>query len=139
MRSLGPSKSSARPRHPGVPSQKLQPEPVIVDPQISIAVPRDGVRRNALDLLGHNADIGCVVTSFVAKAVDADPVTQPSQRNDVLFESDIGTVPSTMTTTAAVATATTSTAMTTATTAVATATTMTAATPKTTAAVAAAT
>ena len=112
MRSLSPSKSSARPRDPGVPSQKLQPEPVIVDPQISIAIPRDGVRRDALNLLGHDADIGCVVAPLITETVDAEAIIQPSQGNDVFLEPDIGTMAAASATTAT-APATTATAPTT--------------------------
>jgi hypothetical protein len=113
VRSLGPCEFSAGPCQPGVPSQELQTEPVIVDPQISVRVARDGIRRDGLDLLGHDPDISCVVAPLVPETVDAEAVTQPSQGNDVFLEPDIGTMASTtMATAPAMATAS---AMTTAT------------------------
>ena len=77
-------------RHPLVPSHELKPEPVVVDTQVSVAAARDRFRHDFRNFLRHHADIGGVVVPLVAEAVDADAVVEPSERDNVLLQADIG-------------------------------------------------
>jgi len=67
-------------------------EPVVVDKQTTVAPTRHRVGHNGLHVLRHHPDIGGVVASSVAEAVDTDPVVEPPERHDIFLEADVGTV-----------------------------------------------
>jgi CO/xanthine dehydrogenase Mo-binding subunit len=58
-----------------------------------------------LHLLRHHTDIG-LVAAVIGKAIEADPIGQMAEKNDVVFQRDIGS-PATATAATATATATT--------------------------------
>jgi len=75
--------------HPLVPRLHVQTQPIIIHPQIAIAVAPNSIGHDGLDFLRHHADIG-LIAPFVAEAIKAKAVVEPAQHDDVLFEPDVG-------------------------------------------------
>ena len=75
--------------HPLVPRLHVQTQPIIIHPQIAIAVAPNSIGHDCLDFLRHHADIG-LIAPFVAEAIKAEAVVEPAQHDDVLFEPDVG-------------------------------------------------
>src|SRR5262249_39095634 len=73
-----------------------------------IRASRHGLRHDRLHLLRHHADIGFVAAD-IAEAIEAEPVVEPAEQNDVVLERDIGPPAAATTATAAATTATTGT------------------------------
>ena len=80
------------------------PDPVVVDPQISVAIVRDRIGIDLLHLLRHDTDIERAIAALVAEAIELETVAESHQRNDVLLEADVGAPPAAAATTAAATT-----------------------------------
>src|SRR6266699_3821583 len=71
---------------------KLQPELLVVDPQVTVAAARHRVRHHALHLLRHHADIG-LLAAEIAEAVIAEAVGEIAEQDDIVLQCDVGTTP----------------------------------------------
>jgi hypothetical protein len=78
---------------PPLPGHHLESQAVVVDQQIAVAAARHRGRHDGLHLLGHHADIGGVIVTLVAEAIEADAVVQLADLDDVLLEIDVGVPP----------------------------------------------
>ena len=81
---------------------ELQPELVVEHPQIAVWSAHDRLRHDLLHFLGDDADIG-LVAADVAEAIEAKAIVETAEKNDIVFERDIGAASAA--TTAAAATA----------------------------------
>src|SRR6185436_14835705 len=81
---------------------ELEPEPVVVNPEITIAAARHRARHHRLHLLRHDPDIG-LVAAEIAEAVIAEAVVQMSEQDNVVLQRDIGTPATTAATTSTAA------------------------------------
>lgn len=78
--------------------------PVVVDPQVTIAVSNDGLRHHLLHFLCHDADIR-TIAAVVTEAIVTEAVGEMTKQDDVVLDGDIGTPSAAATTTATEATA----------------------------------
>jgi hypothetical protein len=89
---------------PSVVGLKLQTEPVIEDPQISVPAAPDRVRPDHLHLLRHHADID-LVAAIIGEAIEADAVVEMADDGDIVLEPHVGPPAASAATAAAEATA----------------------------------
>src|SRR4029079_10515762 len=66
----------------------LQPEPFVEDAQISVVAADDCIRPHGLNFLRHHADIG-LLAAVIAEAVEAEPIVEMPEQNDVMLERDV--------------------------------------------------
>src|SRR5206468_9527100 len=70
-------------------AEELDPEPVVANPEITIAAAHHRARHDRLHLLRHDPDIG-LVAAEIAEAVIAEAVVQMSEQDDVVLQRHIG-------------------------------------------------
>ena len=83
----------SRPPQPISPSHEFQPDPIIVNYQISTSVAPDRAGIDLLHLLRHHAHINSLISALVTEAVKSEAVFELCQRDDVFLEAEIGTPP----------------------------------------------
>ena len=83
---------------------ELQTKLVVVHSQIAVASARHRLWRYLRNLLGNNANIGRIA-AVIAEAVQAEPIVEITDQNDVMLKPDIRTTSAAATATAAATTA----------------------------------
>jgi len=67
---------------------ELQPKLPVIHPKIAVGVVRYRLWHHLLHFLCHDANV-CLIAAVVAEAVQAKPVVQVTDKNDVVLEPDI--------------------------------------------------
>ena len=75
---------------PFFPGHEFHPDTIIVDHQVSLAITPNCVGFDFLHFLRHDPHINGSITALVAEAIELETVVEPRQRNDVLFEAEVG-------------------------------------------------
>src|SRR6516165_11074667 len=73
---------------PALISLELEAELFVENPQVPVASAYHGPRHHVLHFLRHHADIGRVA-AVIGKAIEAKPIVEHSQQDDVVLEIDI--------------------------------------------------
>src|SRR6476659_4653151 len=89
----------AFPPNPLRPGHELHANTIIIHDQISAVVTQNCVGFNFLHFLSHHANISCAIAPLVAEAIELKTIVKPRERDDVFLEADVGTAPTTTTTT----------------------------------------
>src|SRR5712671_1959484 len=67
---------------------ELQPEPLVVDPQVTVAAAGHGFRHHTFHFLRDDADIN-LVAAEIAKAIVAEAIGEVAEQDDVVLQRDV--------------------------------------------------